>query len=65
MKVLLEDAVVLGYCRPGAAKFFRRHGLDWWTFKEEGLPIEQIERIDDEMARAVVEQARRRQAGEA
>lgn len=61
MKVLLEDATSLNYCRRGCRAFAKAHGLDWDTFRQEGLDSEVFERIDDEMCRMFLEQAKRRE----
>lgn len=58
--VTIEDGRALQYCDPGMAAFARRHKLPWRTFKEQGLPAEILASIDDEMARAVIQQAKRR-----
>jgi hypothetical protein len=41
-------------CGRGRRAWFERHGLDYSHFVFNGLPIEQIEKIDDEFARRVV-----------
>ena len=46
-------------CIPGLRAFCARHGFDWRQFLRQGVPISQLERIDDAMARQVVERARR------
>lgn len=48
-------------CSRGARVFFRRHGLDWREFLQNGLPCSVIERTGDGMALRVVEVARRGQ----
>lgn len=45
-------------CAMGTLAFLRRHGLDYRRFFREGLPVEQLEAIDDAMARRVAEAAR-------
>lgn len=62
MKVLLEDAINLQYCRRGCREFAQVHGLDWETFRREGLDASVFEGIDDEMCRAFLAEARRREA---
>lgn len=62
MRVLLEDAINLQYCRRGCREFAEAHGLDWDTFRKEGLEASVFENIDDEMCRAFLEEARRREA---
>lgn len=61
----LEDAIALRYCRRGCRTFAERHGLDWSRFIGDGIPLDEVETIDDEMMRAAIAQARKREAGEA
>jgi len=61
MKVTLQDAIVLGYCRRGCREFAQQHDLDWDTFRHEGLDSELFENIDDEMVRDFLAEARRRE----
>ncbi len=63
MLVLLEDAVVLGYCRRGCREFALRHGLDWDKFRTEGLDSSVFESIDDAMVADFLAQACRREGG--
>lgn len=58
--VIHSDIAALRYCNPGARAFFERNGLSWATFIRDGLPISQIELIDDEMARQAVLRAKQR-----
>ena len=60
MRVLHEDMRVLNYCNRGARQFALRHNLDWSEFLVNGLDVKVLENIDDDMARAVVAQAKRR-----
>lgn len=64
MNVTLQDTVALQYCRRGTQQFLERHGLDWHEFRINGLPIEVVEKIDDDMAVQAVAQARRRLEGD-
>lgn len=61
MKVILADAIALNYCRRGCRQFAEAHNLDWGKFRKEGLDASEFERIDDEMCRAFLEEARRRE----
>lgn len=58
--IVHADLAALRYCNRGSRQFFERHGLNWSSFLQDGVAIETVERIDDEMARAVVRQAKRR-----
>lgn len=51
----LRDA---NLCMRGAKMWFDQRGLDFREFLQNGLPIEQIEKIDDALARLVCEAAR-------
>lgn len=62
MRVTLQDAIVLGYCRRGCREFAARHNLDWNAFRQEGLDASEFEEIDDEMCRQFLAQARSREA---
>lgn len=57
MKVTLEDAIALGYCRRGCRAFAEVHNLDWDAFRKEGLDSDAFANIDDEMCRAFLTQA--------
>ncbi len=44
-------------CSRGARVFFEKHNLDWELFLKEGLPLSSVLKIDDEMARQVIQYA--------
>ena len=46
-----------GYCNRGLRTFAERHGLDWSDFLENGIKVELICHIDDDMVRAVIAEA--------
>lgn len=54
----------LGYCNAGARRFCQRHGIDWRRLLTEGIPADEVERIDDAMAARVLQQARRDTRGQ-
>ena len=60
MTITMRDIRAAKMCSRGARQFFDRHGLDWGDFIRNGVLIEIIEKIDDAMARQVVEVARER-----
>ena len=64
MKVTLQDAVALGYCRRGCREFAKTHDLPWDTFRHEGLDAEVFSDIDDEMCRQFLAEAARREGVE-
>lgn len=46
-----------GYCNRGLRAFGEKHGLDWVHFLENGIDVELVRHIDDEMVRAVIAEA--------
>jgi hypothetical protein len=61
MRITVSDMRALQYCAHGSRLFARRHGLDWSRFVRDGIPVEEVERIDDAMMRRVIEVARQRE----
>ena len=59
-RIIHQDLSTLNYCNRGSRQFFERHGISWSDFLREGVDIELIAQIDDEMARKVVTQAKNR-----
>lgn len=49
------------YCNPGNRAMCARLGVDWDEFRHNGVPIKDIEHVDDAMLQAVIEKARERQ----
>ena len=47
-----------GMCATGARAWCARHHIDLRAFLKDGMPIEQVDAIDDAFARAVAAQAR-------
>lgn len=45
-------------CAPGIRAWCERHGVDLRKLAEEGLPVEQIEAIDDAFAQRAAQLAR-------
>lgn len=59
--VTIQDANVLGYCRPGCFALAKSKGLDWRKFVREGIDSRELAAPgEDSMVDALVEQARRR-----
>ncbi len=46
-----------GYCSRGMREFASRHGLDWEDFVINGIDVESLKHIDDDMVRAVIAEA--------
>ncbi len=47
--VFIRHTRALGYCRRGAKAFLERHDFDWKTFLSEGIPEEDLMKINDTM----------------
>lgn len=54
-----------GFCRRQARVWFKRHGLDWDTFRKEGMEADTLLATGCALARAVVEQATAYEAAKA
>lgn len=48
--VTLSDMRGMGYCNRGAREWFLRKGLDWNSFRKEGLRASLLEQTGDAMA---------------
>lgn len=46
-----------GYCSRGMRAFAERHGFDWEDFVVNGIDVELLKPIDDDMVRAVIAEA--------
>lgn len=55
-KVILTvgDVQSSGYCVRGTRRWCLNNGIDFKKFVREGLPIEELEHIDDEILRIVI-----------
>lgn len=62
--VKIEDMRALDYCARGARTFARLHDLDWSRFVAEGVPAEELARLNDAQANAAIEKAKEREARE-
>jgi len=60
--ITVHDMRALKYCANGSREFARRHGLDWSTFVTAGIPVSELDHIDDAMLARVIEQAEKREA---
>lgn len=60
--VTVHDMRALKYCAQGSREFFKRHGLDWSLFIRAGIPVEDLEHIEDSMLARVIEHAKQREA---
>ncbi|VFR34585.1 Phage protein [plant metagenome] len=51
-----------GYCHAGARPWFARHGLNWMTFLQHGIPASVLLATGDALARRLVEHAKQQEA---
>lgn len=58
IRVTTEHTRKLNYCAFGLRAFYRKHGLDFKQFLEEGTPVANLEATGDAMAIRAVEVAR-------
>lgn len=63
-RLIHSDLSGLRYCNQGARILCARYGFDWSTFMRDGIPLSDVEGIDDEMVRLAVVRARARHARE-
>lgn len=63
--VTVADVRAIQFCARGARQWFTRHGLDYTEFVTRGLPISQVEAVNDALGKMAAQQARLRAAGEA
>lgn len=61
--VTVQDARELKYCVSGMRTFALKNNLDWRKFLSEGLPIEQLEAVDDAMMQHLCKYVRSKQEG--
>lgn len=48
------------YCSRGSRIFAKQYGLDWDKFVFEGIPVEEMEALNDALADAAIEAAKLR-----
>lgn len=63
MRVLLQDAIVLGYCRRGCRALCERYGLDYNDIVFNGIEADELAKIDDAMVHDLIAEAHRRTTG--
>lgn len=64
-RVTPDDVVKAGYCMRGLRRHYPTLGLtraDLVRLVREGIPVEELEHVDDLMVRKVIEAARAREA---
>ena len=57
MIITLQHARKLKYCNRGIRAFCARHEIDFNRFRKDGIPVDELENIDDAMLRAVIKEA--------
>ena len=60
--VTVHDMRALKYCAHGSRAFAKRYGLDWSRFVRDGMPVSELQHVDDGMLKRVIEQAEKREA---
>lgn len=60
MLVEMQDLDALSFCHGGARRWFALHGLNWAAFLRDGIPAETLARVNDPLANAAIEQAKKR-----
>lgn len=58
----MQDLRATLLCARGARAWFRAQGLSWHRFRDEGLPVEELEATGDAQALKVAAAARARAA---
>ena len=56
MIITANDIRAAGYClHIGARRWCSQHGIDFTRLMREGIPVEDVEHIDDAMLQRVIE----------
>ena len=59
-RVTIQDIRAARYCLPGVRPWFRRHGLDWQAFLDDGIPAETLRATGDALVEPVIRMAEER-----
>ena len=59
-RVTIQDIRAARYCLPGVRPWFRRHGLDWQAFLDDGLPADSLRATGDALVEPVIRMAEER-----
>lgn len=62
LRLTMTDLYELGYCRKGQRTSISAYGLDDVKLRKQGLPISELEGIDDHMVQEAVAYVRRKAA---
>lgn len=57
------DMMACNYCNRGARAFCARHEINWQVFIQQGIPVSDVEHIDDAMLKNVIQYALNRAQG--
>jgi hypothetical protein len=57
-RVTVRDCRSFGMCSSGLRAFAAKHGIEWQRFITEGIPVSELEGIDDAMLKQVVDKVR-------
>jgi hypothetical protein len=63
-RVTINDCRAAGYCVIGVRRHCATLGLDFRLLARDGLPLEEVEHIEDAAAQRIVAQAKRRIGGD-
>jgi len=61
-RVTIQDLRATRYCLAGVRPWFRRHGLDWQAFLEQGIEVDRLRATGDALIEPVIAEAERRAA---
>lgn len=62
LRLTMTDLAELGYCRKGQRPLLEKFGLDDYKLRTEGLPLSELEQLDDQMVQDAVAYVRRKSA---
>lgn len=54
LRLMPDDLRECGYCARGSRVMANQLGIDWSLFLQEGIPLSQLEIIDDAMIQVLV-----------
>lgn len=62
--ITMTDVRASGLCARGAKTWFQSHGLDFRKFLREGMPLDEVAKLDDGLSNRVVQYVRKTRGGE-
>ncbi len=62
LRLTMTDLFELGYCRKGQRTSISAYGLDDVKLRKEGLPLSELEGIDDHLVQQAVAYVRRKKS---